>query len=83
MVIDPTTKRQLDSGPYLCVDRDGTEVMFEACPIREVNHKGYWTLATTGETKDNCIVLPQGTIERLIGKELTWKNKPHKLVIKK
>lgn len=81
-ILDPKTKRQLGPGPFLCVDRDGTEVMFESCPIREVNRKGYWTLATTGECNDNCIILPQGTIKKLLGKEMTWKNSPKKLIIK-
>ena len=83
-IIDPRfPSRDLSNGPYVCVDRDGTEVIFESCPIRDVNRKGYWTLATTGDPRDNCIILPQGTIKRLIGKELTWKNKPYKLIIKK
>lgn len=72
-------ERDLRNGPFVCVDKDGTEVMFESCPIREVNRHGYWTLGTTGDPRDNFIILPKGTIEKLIGKKLTWKNQPKKI----
>ena len=79
-IIDPRFPgRDLSNGPYVCVDKDGTEVMFESCPIRDVNGKGYWTLATTGETRDNCIVLPLGTIYKLTGKTMSWTNYPKKI----
>ena len=54
---------------YLAVDRDGTETINESCPERVDDV--WWTVT--------FIVLPTGTIRRLIGRDLTWKDEPVEL----
>lgn len=66
-------------GAWLCVDHDGTEMIFSAKPIRDPNTNSYWTLHTTNASEQHCVELPNGSIEKLIGKKLTWKNEPYKL----
>lgn len=60
---------------YLCVDKDGTEVIYDACPKR-------------GETiwrpmrrlySSQYVELPKGTIAKLIGREMTWEDEPVKI----
>ena len=72
--------RNFEKGPYLTVDKDGTECIFKTCPIRNVNGAGYWTLETTHDPDQDNVELPKGSIEKLIGKKLTWKDEPYRLV---
>jgi len=53
---------------YLAVDRNGTENIFSYQPFR--NHNRIW------DTEHDYVVLPKGSIEKLIGKKLTWENEP-------
>ena len=67
---------------WLCVDGDGNEYIAEEKPIRWCEHPNntiYYKWWTTKEEYDSIIELPQGTIKRLIGKELTWDDEPFKL----
>lgn len=66
-------------GPWLCVDKDGTELVFESKPIRDANRRRYWTLCTVHAPNENFVELPKGTIQKIIGKKLTWKDEPYKL----
>ena len=66
-------------GPWLCVDKDGTELIFSSRPIRDPNRNSYWTMCTVHAPKEEVIELPKGTIQKIIGKNLTWKNEPYKL----
>lgn len=61
---------------YLCVDEDTSEILSTDEPIREYDEfSGYhWTCS-----KGECIVLPNGSIETLIGKSLTFKDEPVKI----
>ena len=59
---------------WLCVDKDGTEVVFSKKPVRAT---GYWKFPTLGYNHYVC--LPKGSIKKLIGKELNWRNKPVEL----
>jgi len=59
------------------VDKDGTENIYYLKPERK---KEYWGAE---ENQPLCyrdmIELPQGTIKKLIGRELTWNDEPVKL----
>ena len=56
---------------YLCVDKDGTELKFSKKPCR---YRGIeWVQIPDGEE------LPDGTIEKLIGRPLTWSDEPYEL----
>lgn len=59
---------------WLCVNKDGQEVILDLEPIRK---DSYWSEdkeSTFGE--EVGVDLPKGTIKRLTGKELTWDSKP-------
>ena len=53
---------------WLAVDSDGTEKLFYKKPVRDPNNR-IWTYLRDGET---IILLPKGSIKRLIGIELSW-----------
>ena len=54
---------------WLAVDKDGRESIFRGSPYR---HLSRWlpVVATNG------IFLPKGSVEKLIGRELTWDDEP-------
>lgn len=60
---------------WVAVDKDGTEKIFsDYCkPIRGyyIEHLGKWI--------GIGIVVPKGTIKKLIGRELTWEDEPVEL----
>ena len=62
---------------YLAVDKDGTEVIFDVKPVRGTNNikdnRNQWTL---NSVTSKYIVLPKGSIEKLIGRILTWDDEP-------
>ena len=62
---------------WLAVDKDGKETIFEELPRRT---KVYWEPATFGEGEwmefTHYVILPKGSIYKLIGKELTWEDEP-------
>lgn len=63
---------------YLVVDKDGTEVMCKNKPLR---FPCGWE-DSEGEYDGYCeysIVLPSGSIQKLIGRTLTWQDEPVKL----
>lgn len=60
---------------WLAVDSDGTEKLFYKKPVREPNNRT-WTYLRDGET----IILPKGSIERLIGKSLTWNDESFEFI---
>lgn len=57
---------------WLAVDRAGNEGIFYREPVRDLN---CWTDASYA-FNDSEIYLPQGSIKKLIGRELTWENEP-------
>lgn len=59
---------------WLCVDKDGTEVVFNKKPVRDT---GYWKFSTYDYNHYVC--LPKGSIKKLIGRELTWNDEPVEL----
>jgi len=71
---------------WVAVDEDGSEFMYDVKPI--VNNKVYTNVEHTELEKmwildnpydDNYIRLPKGSIEKLIGKKLTWEDEPVEL----
>ena len=56
---------------YLCVDKDGTELKFSKKPRRL--RDTLWIQIPDGDG------LPDGTIEKLIGRPLTWADEPYEL----
>ena len=67
---------------YLAVQSWGTEVMFHNRPTRKENKywqddEVYWEARKyTTCAEDYSIVLPKGTIKKLIGRDMTWKDEP-------
>ena len=56
---------------WVAVDEPNDETIFERKPER---NGWYW------DCHDDCFVtLPQGTIKKLIGRELTWNDEPVEL----
>ena len=75
---------------WLAVTEYGAEMMFHNKPTRQkAGGKGYdywqddevyWEVrGYTTCAKDYAIVLPNGTIEKLIGRKLTWEDDPVEL----
>lgn len=60
---------------WLAVNQDSTERIFSDCykPIR-----GYYT-EHLGEWVGLGVIVPKGTIKKLIGRELTWEDEPVEL----
>lgn len=71
--------------PHVAVDLDGTETIFRECPVRgedkwsndlfELDEDGCVSVC---ECVD-CVVLPKGTIQKIIGRSLTWEDEPVEL----
>jgi hypothetical protein len=67
---------------HVAVQSWGDEVMFHNSPIRKENR--YWQddvvyyeiRRYTTCADDYSIVLPKGTIKKLIGRDLTWEDEP-------
>ena len=70
---------------YVAVHRYGLEAMFHNCPERMENRYWqdnivYWEIrGHTTCADDYSIILPKGTIKKLIGRELTWEDEPVEL----
>lgn len=60
---------------YVAVDYDGTESIFEEKPKRCGNDLPMWD----NEYGCSFIVLPKGSIEKLIGRQITWDDEPVQL----
>lgn len=58
---------------YLCVDKNGSEWVFDGPPLRTEKS---WTISYDATS---CVELPKGSIEKLIGRKLTWKSNPVKI----
>jgi hypothetical protein len=66
---------------YVAVNKDGSELV-SSHQIRRavINYKeqGYWWRKVFTDPNDQ-IILPKGSIEKLIGKKLTWEDEPVEL----
>lgn len=72
-------------GPWVAVDKNNNEHMFHKRPV-PVDGKYYVDKITYGEVRayttsadDYSILLPSGTIEKIIGRKLTFADGPVKL----
>lgn len=63
---------------WLAVDKDLEEYIFDCKPDRfDCENDGYWDIPDDLDPDDySCIELPFGSIEKLIGKVLTWEDDP-------
>ena len=59
---------------WVAVDKNGDEYVYSSKPYRDCC-KGLELWMSIGD----CVELPQGSIKKLIGKELTWNNEPVEL----
>lgn len=58
---------------WLAVDEDKEEVIFDKKPIRGMNGFPFWSC----EYEDGSVIYaPYGSIEKLIGRKLTWSDEP-------
>ena len=55
---------------YLAVDKGGEEYIYQTKPVKNVED---W------EDGFMAILLPPGSIAKLIGRELTWEDEPYEL----
>lgn len=60
---------------WLATDRDGTEMMFMNEP-EKYEEKGWWFDSDEDSECEGGIGLPKGSIEKLIGRTLTWGDEP-------
>ena len=60
---------------WLAVDKNGDESVFNGKPYR-VEDGEYWDF---DNHRYNYVHLPNGTIKKIIGRELTWKDEPVEL----
>lgn len=65
---------------WLAVSPEGEECIYNACPTREYYKGGWWWRGykEDGDVSDR-IVLPKGSIKKLIGRELKWEEEPVEL----
>ena len=65
---------------YLAVDKDSTEWVWSYCPLRN-KYRGVWDAPYNDDDYTNrSIELPKGSIEKLIGRTLTWADEPYEMV---
>lgn len=62
----------------LAVDRDGTEWIWSYRPLRN-KYRGRWESLYSEEGEYQSVELPKGSIEKLIGKILTWADEPYEM----
>lgn len=63
---------------WLCKDRDGSEWIYEKCPVQSSSCIDEWVnnIEDFGSPSKK---LPTGSIAKLIGRELTWEDEPVKI----
>ena len=66
----------------LAVDKDGTEWVWSYRPLRN-KYRGVWDATYNDDDYSyRSIELPKGSIEKLIGRILTWADDPYELIEK-
>ena len=58
---------------YMAVNADGAEYILNFKPIRG-SYK--WAYIDKASCMEECVLLPKGSIEKLMGKKITWKDEP-------
>ena len=61
---------------WLAVDKKCREYIHEEFPYRSMSYEEWWSYR-------DAIILPKGSIKKLIGRELTWEDEPVELKEKK
>jgi len=56
---------------WLAVDMDGTEYIYAEKPQRLTD---IWQASDAYD--DSLVLLPSGSVEKLVGKKMTWDNEP-------
>lgn len=69
---------------FLAVNKDGTEIISRTEPYRDYQYGLFECIENLGVgshcyCSDASVVLPQGSILKLIGHELTWNDEPVEL----
>lgn len=66
---------------YVAVDKNGQECIYEGYPERD-NTLGAWFPSASPYAEDDpCYIeLPEGSIEKLIGRKLTWEDDAVELI---
>lgn len=74
---------------WVAVDKDGKEWIFAYKPYRKDGNRSlyklydpsYWSDEDVSEygNEDTGILLPKGSIKKLIGRDLTWQDEPVEL----
>lgn len=59
---------------WVCKSYTDMELVFEEKPTRIKLH---WEPSINSDT--NCVILPDGSIKKLIGRELCWEDEPVEL----
>lgn len=63
---------------WVAVNADGKEFLFIKKPYRSgYEEYGYWN--PTYSSIGGCILIPHGSIKKLIGRELSWDDDPVEL----
>lgn len=69
---------------YVAVDEDFSECMFRILPVRGYEIEDFYgdtcKLGKWEEQSTAWIPLPKGTIQKILGYQLTWENEPVALV---
>lgn len=62
---------------YLAVNKNGTEIISQELPHRNFLLKNWYSCRRSADGRDypSHIILPKGTIKKLTGKDMTWKDK--------
>lgn len=62
----------------LVVDKDGSEWVWNCRPLRN-KYRGRWESLYSDDGEYQSVELPKGTIEKLIGKPMTWADEPYQM----
>lgn len=63
---------------WLAVEEDGFEFIYDDKPERYIHCWSIWRRNFAGETM-NHVMLPKGSIKKLIGRDLSWSDEPVEL----
>lgn len=61
---------------WLAVDKNGTSFIYDEKPIRYSNYCWDTAYDEDGEPIGGVVLLPNGAVEKLIGRDLTWEDAP-------
>lgn len=63
---------------WVAVNANGKEFLFEKKPYRSgCGEYGYWNHTYSGI--GGCVLIPHGSIKKLTGRDLSWKDEPVEL----